>query len=73
MINTNVKINFTLEVQMSRLNKSDTKFYISTRTNTLLIYDDRHEFYRHACKEMIDKIEVAELKGSDWHFQKINA
>lgn len=41
MMNTNVKIDFTLKIQMLRLNKSNTAFYVNTKLKFCIIHDDR--------------------------------
>lgn len=72
IMNTNVKIIFTLEVEMSRLNEENITFYINTEMRPLLILDNKEDFYQNACNELLNNIEIAELKGSGWHFQRIN-
>jgi hypothetical protein len=73
IMNENVKIMFTIEIEMSRLGDNNDKFYVSTKIAELKIGDDRVAFYRNACREMLNNMEALELRGSGWHFQKINS
>lgn len=71
LMNTNIKIRFSVEFEMSKLDCDTEKFYANTTTKTLLISDDRSKFYRNECRELLDKIEILECKGSGWHVERI--
>lgn len=55
-------------------NKGDLlqTFHIHTKAKELSIGEDRHVFYVNACREMRDKIEILENRGSGWNINRIN-
>lgn len=67
----NVKIFFRLEVQMNRIGETD-RFGVYTKTKPLLVGDDKREYYRLACNEMIHNLQNLEMRGSGWRFNRIN-
>ena len=71
-MDTNIKVRFSVEFDMSKLNSSNEKFYANTSTKILLLGDNKSSFYRNECRELLDKIETLECKGSGWHVQRIN-
>ena len=73
IINVNVKINFTIEIEMSRLGQKNELFYVKTKNKKLYIEDNKVEYYQKACSKLMNNVELLELRGSGWHFQRINS
>lgn len=71
-MDTNIKVRFSVEFDMSKLNFSNEKFYVNTSTKIFLLGDNKSNFYRNKCRELLDKIKTLECKGSGWHVQRIN-
>jgi hypothetical protein len=61
----NVKISFHLKIQLIHPLSNQIIYYgILTKTKTLLIEDDKEEFYQVACKDMKEKTEKIGIKGN---------